>query len=217
MIRRPRLARSAALALVSLSLSGCAGLGTMGDVLGGLSGTQLSGEVRRVDTRRQRIQVSTGYGGTETVEFDRDTRVVYRQERYSVGALEAGDEVSMQVQRDRRGTLYTDYIRVDRSVRERQGGRYPRPSRLPGGDRSSRDRDRAEARVQSFQGRVGRIDHRRGWFELREERRGVYTVTLPSRPESATSQRFQRLRSGDRVRLQGRLLDRGRVELRRFR
>lgn len=199
-IRRLHSARLAALSLSFLVLSGCTGLGTFDDVLGAVGGSHLSGEVRGVDTRRQELRLRTGSGRTETLDFDRDTRVVYRQQRYSVGALERGDRVSVQVQRGRRGRAYAGVIRVERSAREGRGGR--------GGE---------ARREQTFEGRVGRIDHRRGSFELREGDRRSYTVLLPARPARSIADRFRRLRSGDRVRIQGELLARERVELRRFR
>lgn len=208
MERRIFFAYGAALWLSVGSLTGCAGTGILSDVLGGFPGSGVSGEVRSVDERRREIEVRTAYGRDQTVQFDRNTRVVHDQRRYSVSGLEPGDEVSMQVQRDQRGGLYTDLIRVERSVRERRDDRYPDP------DRDRRDADRGG---QSFQGRVERIDHRAGWFELREDGRGTYMVTLPYRPGPGVADRFRRLRSGDYVRLSGELLNRERIELHRFR
>lgn len=222
MDRRIRPARNAALVLAALSLAGCAGMGTVADVLGGLPGSQLSGEIRRVDERRQEILLRTSHGRSETVDYDRETRVLYGQRRYPVRALEPGDEVSIQLRRSGRGDLRADYVRVERSVRDRRDSRYPAESR----DRSrdwERERDRREDRdrergsVWRLEGRVGRIDRRAGWFELRSESRGSHVVTLSRRTGSSSIERFRRLRSGDRVRLEGRVADRGRVELLRFR
>ena len=208
MKRRFHSARRAALLLSVLALSGCAGTGILNDTLDGLGGSRVSGEVRSVDARRREIHLRTNRGRSETVVFDRNTRVVQRQRSFSVGDLERGDEVSMQVQRDRRGGLYTDLIRVDRSVRDRRGARDR--------DRDER-RERVDTRTQAFEGRVVRIDHGQGWFELREDRRGSYRVTLPYRASSSITDRFRRLRRGDHVRLSGQLLNRERIELQRFR
>ncbi len=199
----------AALLLAVLPLAGCAGMGTLSDVLGG----DVSGEIRRVDERRQEIRVRTSFGGSRTVDYDRHTRVLYRQKRYPIRALEPGDQVSMRVQRDPRGGLYTDYIRVERSAWDRRQARDDRDWERG----RSREVDRGFGRETALQGRVARVDRKAGWFRVRDDSRGWFVVTLPSRAASSTVKRFRTLRSGDYVRLDGTLIGRERVELRRFR
>lgn len=190
-----------ALAL-AVSLTGCAGntLGTLGDILGGAGGQggqtgQLRAEVRGIDTSRQTIQVTTEQGQTGNVRYDQNTVVVYNQQQYAVTALERGDIVVMQVQEDAQGNLYVGRVDVQQSVQERSG--------------------QAGTGVQQYTGRVGTIDHDRGAFVLQTQN-GNYTVTLPYNAPRATVDYFNRLRTGDTVRLEATSLGTSRVELYRF-
>ncbi len=136
MTRPPLLRRLGLLAIVPsiFLLTGCMsmgpiGAGTMADILlGGGHGRvydarDLRGEVRRVDTRRQTIQLSTGRR-TEHVRYDRNTRVSYGNRRYNVRNLKRGDLVYVRVDRDRRGSLYTRHIELqDRRRQDRRRGR----------------------------------------------------------------------------------------------
>jgi len=199
-----------ALGAVVLTGAGCAQLGqlgTMEDVLGGMgnpTGTtgQVSGRVENVDTRNARLELYSQEGRREVVFFDNRTRVVYQQREYPVTALERGDEVSLRVQRDTRGNLYTSEIYVQRSVRE--GGGY----NTGGGQ--------YEGQVQRLEGNVGYVDYNRGQFEVRSQYGGTVLVTLPYGATAGTVDRFRRLRNGDYVRLEVILVNQQRAELQRF-
>lgn len=197
-----RAVRTLTLAAVALSGAGCAQMGTMGDILGGVMGPgagggDVTGEVRYVDTRDRRIELRTYEGRTLNVHYDDRTRVVYRGQEYRPTALEAGDEVSLRVQRDNRGAYYTDYIAVQRSVSERGG--------------TGEDAGR-----QVLEGTVGRVDYQRGQFEVRSRYGGTVVVSLPYGAHSSDVDRFRRLRSGDYVRLEVELYSQQRAQLIRF-
>lgn len=189
-----------ALLLLLLAAAGCSGntLGTLGDILGMPSGAtqtgQLSAEVRQVDRQNQRIQVVTHDGQSGYVFFDENTIVVYRQQQYSATALERGDIVTIQVQQDSRGNLYTNRIDVQQSVQERDGN----------------------TGLMQFSGRVGAIDHNRGLFVLQTQS-GNLTVSLPYNPARTTLDYFHRLRTGDTVRVEATMIGTNRAELYRFR
>jgi hypothetical protein len=189
-----------------LSLPGCAGvgMGSLEDILGsagGVYGGDVSGEIRQVDTRRQEIEVASGWGGAQRFRYDGRTEVVYRQRRYDVRSLERGDLVRIRVDSDRYGERYASYIQVQESARDRGGvGR--------GGN---------NARLERFGGSVGRIDDRSGSFELHTSRDGRLLVYLPNDPPRSMRDRFRRLRRGDRINVDVYLIDRSRAELRRFR
>jgi exosome complex RNA-binding protein Csl4 len=195
-----------ALAVAMLAATGCAQLGQLGsleDVLGtvmgpggaGQQGGELRGEIRHVDTRNQRIEVDSYEGQRGTVHFDSRTRVVYQQREYPVTALEQGDVVGMRVQRDSRGNLYTDYIQVQESVRDR------------GGDRET------GGRTQQIDGNVGAVNQQRGEFELRTRQHGTVRVFLTYGADRSDVDRFRRLRSGDYVRAEVTFVSQGRAEL----
>lgn len=199
-----------ALTMVGMAgvLSACAGsgLGTLGDVLGSGQSSSLYGEVRSVDTRRGRIQVREQQGRDYTVRYDNRTRVVYRQREYPVSRLERGDQVQVRVEYDRNNTPYADRIDVRESARDgRDRGDW---------DRDDRDRDRGMMRVD---GRVQGIDTRRGYFTVTQTRgpRLVVYVTRNTRRDDI--RRFERLRRGDRVRVEVRSRGRDQAELIRFR
>lgn len=202
--------RGVALAAV-LAASGCAGgglggLGGLGDILAGAAGLPGSGqqgqvvaEVQGVDAQRQLIQVRTQDGQTGAVQYDQNTVVVYQQRQYQVNNLERGDVVAIQVRQTGQGGAYASRIDVQQSVQDRtgQGG-------VGGGA------------VQQFTGRVGQVDYQRGMFQLQTSYGGTVVVTLPYNPSSTTVNQFNRLRSGDSVRLEGTQVGNGRVELYRF-
>ena len=202
--------------------------GMMEEVLGGVVhpgggayDSELRGEVRYVDTRNRVIEVRSSGGRGVTAYYDGRTRVEYRGRRYGVSALERGDEVSMRVRRDRGRYLYADRIHVTESARERGGWGRDDRGRDGEWDRRRDDRDRRDRDAWRESGRlygtVTGIDERRWRFEVRGDRGERVLVTVPSDVNRNTTERFRRLRRGDRVDLSVRPLSDDRAELRRFR
>ncbi|WP_420126384.1 hypothetical protein [Longimicrobium sp.] len=211
---RQSIRHLAAAAFTVVALSGCAGsnLGALGDILGGAMGGMGGGqqgqvvvEVQGVDTRQQVIQVRTEQGQQGNVMFDQNTTVVYQNQQYPVTALERGDVVAMQLQQTQQGQTYVSQIVVQQSVQERtgQGGQGTVGGSGPVGQ------------LQQMYGRVGQIDQARGIFQLQTQQ-GTYVVTLPYNPGNVTTDYFNRLRTGDNVRVEGTITGNGRVELYRF-
>jgi hypothetical protein len=187
------------LAFAVLGLAGCHELGHIdgpGDYSSFGRG-DLVGEVRRVDTRNRQIEIRSESGRNLQVRYDNNTRVVYRQREYEVANLELGDYVELRAQEDRDGRYYADYVTVREAAQDRGSGR-----------------DRL-ARLDRFEGRVEHIDSRRGSFEVRDRGRAV-RVTLPYNAPRSVSDRFNRLREGDFVRVEGRFLNDDRFELESF-
>lgn len=186
------------LSLALLGLTGCHELGHV-DGLGGYGGSDsnLVGEVRYVDTRARQIELRTDSGRTQSVRYDDQTKVLYRQREYAVSNLEPGDYVAMRTQQDRDGRYYTDVITVRESVQDRGGA--GRTSRL----------DRLEGTVEY-------IDSRRGTFEVRDRAGRRVLVSMPYDPPRVERDRFGRLREGDYVRVEGSYSNPDRFELDRF-
>ena len=187
--------------------AGCPELGQIGDLggLGGYGGTSASdviGEVEHVDSRSREIEVRTDTGRTSVVRYDDRTQVVYRQRNYSVSNLERGDYIAARVQQDRDGRSYTDTITVKESVQDRGG-------RGSGGGSGSSRFDRVD-------GRVDYIDARRGTFELRDSRNRTIVVSVPFNAPRQVMDRFNRLREGDSVTIEGRSAANDRFELENF-
>jgi hypothetical protein len=199
-----------ALIISALALAGCPELGQITGLegLGGYGGTaagrDVVGEVEHVDTRARQIEVRTDDRRTAVLRYDDRTQVVYRQRNYTVDNLEAGDYIAARVQQDRDGRNYTDTITVRESVQDR-GGRSGGGS----GRATSRGYDQVDGRVEY-------IEPRRGTFELRDSRNRMLLVSLPFNAPRQVLDRFNRLREGESVLIEGRLVGNDRFELERF-
>jgi len=155
--------------------------------------------VERINTGSREISLRPNDGRTRVVGYSTDARVMYRGREYPVTQLEAGDVVVMQLRQDSRGNSYTDLIRVQESIRDR--------------DQSRGDTSRPATGIQTVDGRVERVDFQRNFFEMRDQSRERVLVSLPDNARRSDVDRFHRLRSGDYVRVEGRFLDRERFEL----
>jgi hypothetical protein len=187
-----------------LLLSGCSELGQIGfpGDYGTWGGSDLVGEVRDVDTRARQIELSTDAGRKFLVRYDNNTRVSYRQRDYAVANLEPGDYVAVRAQQDRDGRYFTDLITVKESVQERGG--------------YSGSSSGSVGRLEKLEGKVESVDSRRGTLEIRDRSNRLVVVSLPYNAPRAISDRLNRLREGDYVRMEGRFLNRDRFELENF-
>ena len=185
-------------------LAGCPELGRIGvpSDYGSLGGNELVGEVRTIDTRARQIELRTDAGRTLSVGYDNTTRVSYRQRDYAVSNLEPGDYVALRAQQDRDGRFFTDLITVRESVQDRSG--Y--------GSRGGG----SVGRLNTIEGRVEVVDSRRGTFEMRDRSNRTVVVSLPYGAPRSVADRFNRLREGDYVRIEGQFLNQDRFELENF-
>jgi hypothetical protein len=185
--------------MVAVVLAGCHELGhidSLGDY-GGMSDSEVVGEVEHIDPRAREIEVRTDAGRTAVLRYDDRTQVVYRQRSYSVANLEPGDYLAARVQQDRDGRNYTDTITVREGVQDRTGSR-------------------GVGRADRVEGRVEYIDARRGTFEVRDQRNRLVVVAVPFNAPRPVIDRFNRLRQGDYVRIEGRSGGSDRFDLESF-
>jgi hypothetical protein len=164
----------------------------------GLARDEVRGEVRRVDTRNHEIEIRADSGRQVRLAYDNSTHVFYRQREYDVANLEPGDYIAARAQQDRDGRFYVDRITVRDAAQDRGLSRSDNPARS----------DRVE-------GRVERIDNRRGSFEVQDRGRTV-VITLPYNPPRSVTDRFNDLRQGDYIRAEGRFVNQDRFEIDRF-
>jgi exosome complex RNA-binding protein Csl4 len=186
------------LVLAAVALTGCDELARVGDLGNyGSLGSDLVGEVENVDTRAREIQIRTDSGRTSVVRYDDRTQVIYQQRNYSVANLEPGDYVAARVQQDRNGQNYTDTITVREGVQDRGN-------------------KRGSGRLDRIEGRIEYVDERRGTFELRDSRNRLIVVAVPFNAPGSVMDRFNRLRTGDFVRIEGRAVDTDHFDLESF-
>ena len=197
-------ARGGAAAMIFLVAAACSNNSSLGDILGGVlgggtgGGSQLSGSVAGVNTRLQQIGIQQSNGQTVTLNYDNNTQVVYQNQKYSVSSLEYGDQVTARVSNSNNNSnsgYYTDLIQVNQSVSTGSG---------------------SSGNLQTFEGTVRGIDRTNGYFSISANNYGTITVTMPYNPRSTDVNRFNSLRTGDYVRLNGVMLNNSRVELRQF-
>ena len=194
-------ARGAVAAVLVMASAGCSNNSNLGDILGGVlgggGGSQVSGTISGVNTRLQQIGVQQSYGSSVTLNYDNNTQVVYQNRNYSVSNLEYGDRVTARVTNanNSNGGYYTDLIQVDESATSNGG---------------------VTGNVQQFEGTVRSVDRTNGYFSISSNNYGTLTVSMPYNPTQTDLNRFNNLRNGDFVRLNGVLLNNSRVELRNF-
>lgn len=198
-----RFNRAASCAVLGLALTAIAGCSDNIALLGRpalqLDQEEIFAEIDRVDTSSRRLHLRPDDSRDRVVGYSADARALYRGQEYPIAQLERGDKVSMQLRQDSRGNSYTDLIRVQESIQDR--------------NQSRRDTSRAGTGIQTVDGRVEYIDVPRNSFEMRDQSRERILVSLPDNARRSDVDRFRALRSGDYVRVEGRFLDRERFEL----
>ena len=163
---------------------------------------EIFAEISRVDTKSRQLYLRPEDRRDRVVGYSADARVLYRGREYSIAQLERGDKVSMQLKQDSRGSSYTDLIRVQETIQDRNQSRGGVTGPGPG--------------IQTLDGRVEQLDFQRRSFEIRDQSRERVIVSLASNAERLDVDRFRALRDGDYVRVEGRFLDRQRFELAAF-
>jgi hypothetical protein len=196
-----QIGRGAVAAGMLASLAACSAVSSIGSVLGGMipgggSQGQVSGYVSGVDTRAQVIGLQQPNGQPVNLLFDNQTKVVFNNQSYPVTSLDRGDQITARIQNTSNG-YYTDLVQVDQPVN---------------GSASTT----SSGAVQTVQGTVRQVDRQNGLFTMDVNNSTRLTVSMPYSPSRTDLTKFQRLRSGDVVRIAGVFLNNSRVELRQF-
>lgn len=161
------------------------------------SGTTLRGTVQRSDSRYSSIMIETTDRRQVSFYYDARTRTTFRNRDYRPQDIQSGDYIDVRTRDGGKDNPTADVINVISRAQDSTG-----PNR---GDRL----DRLEGRVES-------VDTRRGTFEIRGQNNRLIVVNLPSNPPRTVSDRFNRLRDGDYVRIEGRYVNQDRFELDSF-
>jgi hypothetical protein len=203
MTRINRAALGLTLTLALTAIVGCSdNIALVGRPTLELGQDEFVAEVDRLDSSSREIHLRPNNSRTRVVGYSTDARVLYRGREYPVSQLEAGDIVAMQLKQDSRGNSYTDLIRVQESIRDR--------------DQSQGGIIRPGTGSQTVDGRVEQLDFQRSAFEIRDQSRARVLVSLPYNARRSDVDHFRALRVGDYVKVEGRFLDRDRFELEGF-
>jgi hypothetical protein len=198
--------RAASCVVVGLALTvsvGCSdNIALVGRPTLQLDQDEIFAEIVRVDTSSREIHLRPEDSRNRVVGYSADARVLYRGREYAIAQLERGDKVSMQLKKDTRGNSFTDLVRVQESIRDR--------------DQSRGDTSRAGTGIQTMDGRVERVDFQRSSFEIRDQSRESVIVSLSDNARRSDVDHFRALRSGDYVRVEGRFTSNDRFELESF-
>jgi hypothetical protein len=192
------------MAVAMISTAGCESVALVGrdsvDPQTVASQEELRAEVVRLDPRAREIHVRSDRGGTQVVNYDNSSRVIYSGREFPVSELRVGDTIVMQVKRDRRGAAYADLIRIQEGF----------------GQRGRLDDRRSDLGVRTLSGTVENVNSRAGVFDLRERSGDRVVVALPYNASRSEIDRLATLRTGDRVTIEGRFVGGDRFELETF-
>ena len=197
--------RAASCVVVGLALTMSAGcsdnIALVGRPTLQLDQDELFAEIDRVDTSSRQIHLRLEDSRNRVVGYSADARAIYHGREYPIDQLESGDKVSLQLKRDSRGNSYTDFVRVHENIMDR-------------------NLDLATARpattTQTVDGVVEHVDFPRSSFELSDQSRQSFFVSLPDHARRSDLDRFRALRTGDYVSVEGRFTSRDRFELESF-
>ncbi len=149
--------------------------------------------VNGVDHKLREIYLRTAGNQHYVVNYTDGTRVTAQGRDYAINDLRAGDQVRVELREGTGQRLFADEIRLESSAGAGATG------------------------IRTVEGTVERILPERGFLELRMTSGQLLTVYVPESSSAETRNRFNRVRVGDMVRLEGERLSDDRLELLAFR
>lgn len=155
----------------------------------------ITATVNGVDTRLEEIYLRASGNQHYVVNYTRDIRVSDRGRSLPVTELRVGDQVRVDLRENTGRRLYADQIRLE----------------------SAGVTTNSTIGIRTVEGTIERIVPERGFLELRALNGDLLTVYVPESTSSSTRDRFNRLRVGEQVRLDGERLSEDRLELLAFR
>jgi len=153
----------------------------------------ITATVNGVDANLREVYLRTEKNQHYVVNYNDETRVMDRTREYAANRLRAGDLVRVDVRQGDGRRLYAERI-----VLENAG--IPEASA-----------------IRTVEGTVERVLQERGILELRVLSGDLLTIYVPESSSAATKNRFNRIREGDHVRIEGERLSEDRLELLAFR
>jgi translation initiation factor IF-1 len=187
------VARIAVLALSVMALSACENIALMprSTIEAPNAAKNVTATINGIDPGLRELYLRTDRNQHYVVNYTTGTQVTSRGRAASVNDLQAGDRVTVELREGTGRRLFADEIRLE-------GAGLASP-------------------LRTVEGTVERIVPERGFLELRTINGALFTVFVPEDSSTETRRRFERIRAGDTVRLEGERLDESRIELLAFR
>ena len=154
----------------------------------------ITATVNGVDPKLEEIYLRAPGNQHYVVNYSKDTRVSDRNRSVPIEDLRLGDQVTVDLRENTGRRLYAERIR-----------------------RESAGATSSDIGVRTVEGTVERIVPERGFLELRALNGDLLTVYVPESANASTKDRFNRIRTGEQVRLEGERLSENRLELLAFR
>jgi hypothetical protein len=189
-----RTAGTVAWALLVALVAGCESIALMPrpDIDTPDAPRSITASINGIDQQLREVYLRTRNNQHYVVNYTNDTRISDRGRELAVSRLRVGDQVRVDVREEGR-RLYARQILLE----------------SPGAPGASG--------IGIVEGTVERIIPERGLLELRVLNGDLIFVYVPESSSSATKSRFDRIREGDNVRLEGERLSENRMELVAFR
>jgi hypothetical protein len=159
------------------------------------------GAVERVDIGAHRLYLRSNSGERSSVAFTDDAQVFDRGREFPITRLAPDDVVALRIKRDARGESYVDLIRLQVAARA---------------DRGLQEETMPAPHIETLSGTVQRVNRRDDSFELENSPNKMISVALSQYVRDSDRELFQKLRSGDHVRIEGRFIGRERFEMLSF-
>lgn len=184
--------RAGAALLLGGALAACENIALMPrpSIEGPNEARSVTATVNGIDRKLREIYLRTANNQHYAVNYTTGTRVINGR-GVGVNDLRTGDQVRVEIREGTGGRLFADEISLEGA-------------------------GRADA-IRTVEGTVERIVPERGFLELRAAGGALITVYVPEGSSAETRNRFQRIRVGETVRVEGEWLGEDRVELLAFR
>lgn len=182
---------ASSLVLIAAALFGCESIALIGRPTLESRGQprDIAAAVDGIDPERREIYLRAGSNQHYVVNYTDDTRLMIDGREQAVNGLQVGDQVRVNMREGESRRLVADQIRVEsRGVAGASG-------------------------IRTVEGTVERVMTERRVLELRTPNGDLLTIYVPDWLNDAAKNRFQRIRAGDYVRLEGERLSEYRMEL----
>jgi hypothetical protein len=182
---------ASSLVLIAAALFGCESIALIGRPTLESRGQprDITATVNGIDAQRREIYLRAGSNQHYVVNYTDDTRMMIDGREQAVNGLQVGDQVRVNMREGEGRRLIADQIRVEsRGVAGASG-------------------------IRTVEGTVERVMTERRVLELRTPNGDLLTIYVPDWLNDAAKNRFQRIRAGDYVRLEGERLSEYRMEL----